>query len=35
MIKIGYFMKKFFPGLSESNNNNNEVQSKENILIKK
>ena len=33
MIKIGYFMKKFFPGLSESNNNN-EVQSKENILIK-
>ena len=25
MIKIGYFMKKFFPGLSESNNNN-EVQ---------
>ena len=35
MIKIGYFMKKFFPGLSESNNNNNnEVQSKENILIK-
>ena len=27
MIKIGYFMKKFFPGLSESNNNNNEVQS--------
>ena len=34
MIKIGYFMKKFFPGLSESNNNNNEVQSEENILIK-
>ena len=37
MIKIGYFMKKFFPGLSEtnnSNNNNNEVQKKEDILFK-
>ena len=36
MIKIGYFMKKFFPGLSETNNsnNNNEVQKKEDILFK-
>ena len=37
MIKIGYFMKKFFPGLSETNNsnNNNEVQKKEDIFFKK
>jgi len=36
MIKIGYFMKKFFPGLSETNNSNNgdEVQKKEDILFK-
>ena len=35
MIKIGYFMKKFFPGLSETNNsNNNEVQKKEDIHFK-
>ena len=36
MIKIGYFMKKFFPGLSETNNSNNgdEVQKNEDILFK-
>ena len=36
MIKIGYFMKKFFPGLSETNNSNNgdEVQKKEDMLFK-